>query len=131
MQLSLDGIGIQTRAYLISLPRLAKRLLMVVSDFVFISLALASAFATTAGPDAEVGMLPWPLILMGATLAVPVFWMLGLYRAVVRFLRSRAIISVVLGVSLSAAILLLFLSVTNDAMTLGAVPVYWAFAFSM
>ncbi len=126
MQLSLDELGNKTRAYLINLPRLAKRLLMIVSDLFFISLALLSAFAATAGSGAQSSSIPWAVIFTAAMLAVPVFWALGLYRAVVRFLRSRAILSVVLGVSLSAAILLVF-SVTRGPMPIGAVPVYWAF----
>lgn len=126
MQHSLEQINNRIRAHLIGLSRSAKRSLMVISDLFFMSFALGMAMLVTAGPDTSIGTLPWGVLIAVTLLSLPVFWLLGLYRAVVRFLRSRAIISVVLGVSLSAAILLMF-SVINISVPLGAVPVYWAF----
>jgi FlaA1/EpsC-like NDP-sugar epimerase len=99
---------------------------MVSSDLFFMSVSLGMALLVTAGPDTSIQGLPWGVLIAVTLLSVPVFWALGLYRAVVRFLRSRAILSVVLGVSLSASILLAF-AAGNPLVPIGAVPVYWAF----
>jgi len=84
--LSRDELLQSVRDHLIGLPRPAKRLLTIVSDIFFISAALASALVFTAGPEALISQLRWMLVPQVALLAIPVFWLLGLYRAVVRFI---------------------------------------------
>ena len=126
MQFSLETVNNRIRALLIGLSRSAKRSLMVSSDLFFLSFALGLAIFVTAGPTIRIAELPWALLAAVVLLSIPAFWFLGLYRAVVRFLRSRAIISVALGVSLSASILLAF-AMGSDTVHAGSVPVYWAF----
>ena len=103
------------RAFLVGLPRSIKRALMVGADLVFIlGVALLSIRLVNPEALAEQG-LPWLLLVVLALLTVLVFGRLGLYRAVVRFLRSRVISSVVIGVTVLSAVMAVYGFIRPDA----------------
>lgn len=117
------------RAFLVELPRPLKRLLMAATDFVFIVGAAIAAIALTSPASISVGAFPWTQALSIGLLMLPVFWRLGLYRAVVRFLRSRVIGSVMAGVSVLALALLAYsVLVPASGISPGASLVFWGFA---
>ena len=91
---------------IISIPRPAKRLLLLASDVVILmtalwlsfSLRLDEAYWPAAGFASPI---TW-LVLVAPLIAVPVFFQFGLYRAIIRYLGMRAAWSVVKAVALYA-----------------------------
>ena len=111
------------------LPRRAKQAIMVVADVVMLPLALWSAFALRFGtptPDVE---RFWLLFLLVPLATVPVLQLFGMYRAIIRFMSSRAALAVIAGVSVSALLLLAF-SMLSDLRGLprSVAILYWIMA---
>ena len=50
------------REYLVGLPRPAKRLLMIVGDLFFISVALAFSMIIASGPGVQMASIPWVVV---------------------------------------------------------------------
>ena len=121
---SLHGL----RVFLVGLPRPAKRLVMVLADQVFMLGAAALAIFLTNPAGVIENGLPWVLLfLLGASMLL-IFTRLGLYRAVVRFLRSRVVTSVMVGVTLIAGLMAAYaLARPESVVTLQAALVFWAF----
>jgi FlaA1/EpsC-like NDP-sugar epimerase len=96
------------------LPRLAKSALMLAADVLVLPLALWSAVALRLG-DWNVGeaVPAWAYVLT-LMVSLPIFLHMGLYRAVVRYLESRAF-STVIGASLLAAAVFALLVLVLDA----------------
>jgi FlaA1/EpsC-like NDP-sugar epimerase len=116
------------RAFLVGLPRPAKRFLMVSADLLAITAVAVLAVLATSPEIESVQQVPAGLLWLIAGLTLPVFWALGLYRAVVRFLRSRVIGSVIAGVTVLAAAMALYGAMAPESgVTLGAAIVFWAF----
>ena len=94
-----------------------------------IPLALATAIWLKLGPAfSGIGTSPW-LYIAALAVSIPVFARLGLYRAVVRFLGSRASKAVFVGVTASV----LMLAMINELLLekplpLTALAIYWALA---
>lgn len=111
------------------LPRSQKRLLMLGADVVGIPLVLWSAITLRLGTvnHDSIGS-EW--IYLGVLVAsIPVFVRMGLYRAVVRYLGPRAVLTVATGVTTSVILLsILTLIWPHRAIPVGALPIYWAFA---
>jgi FlaA1/EpsC-like NDP-sugar epimerase len=95
------------------LPQQAKNLLMVVADAIVLPLALWSALALRLG---SISFEPPPWWAYAATVVVslPIFLRQGLYRAVIRYLETRAFVAVI-GASLAAATLFAALMLALDA----------------
>ncbi|MBS3799995.1 MAG: polysaccharide biosynthesis protein [Thioalkalivibrio sp.] len=91
---------------LLSLQRVHKRWLMVAADVLMLPLALWSAFVMRLGeplpPVMREGWWLFPLVVVAGVL---IFVRLGLYRAVVRFMGSRTIWAVGIGVILLSMVL--------------------------
>lgn len=94
--------------WIMSLPRYIKRGVSVVADSVFLLGALLLAFWLSGLFEPEIvtssysiGLLPWILF------SLAVFSVLGLYRAILRYMTPQAIATVFYGVCFSAAALLL------------------------
>lgn len=111
------------------LPRAQKRLLMLLADVVGIPLVLWLAVSLRLGTiHHSAGSTEWIYVAVLAT-TIPVFIRKGLYRAVIRYLGPRAIMTVTVGVSLSVVFLLILaLAWPKRTVPLGALPIYWAFA---
>ena len=93
-----------------NLPRRAKDFLMVGADVLVLPFALWSAVALRTGQWSLDPGPPWWAYMATVAVSVPLFLRQGLYRAVVRFLETRAFLTVV-GVALSAALLFSLLMV--------------------
>lgn len=111
------------------LPRVRKRLLMLVADTVGIPLVLWCAITLRLGTiHHSVGETGW--IYVAALVAtIPVFIRMGLYRAVVRYLGPRAVFVVATGVSASVVLLsVIALLWPHRTVPISALPIYWSFA---
>lgn len=111
------------------LPRLQKRLLVLGADIVGIPLVLWMAITLRLGTaNHHFDGSEW--LYIGALLtSVPVFVRMGLYRAVIRYLGHRAVLTVVYGVTTSVTFLTLLVLVwPYRTAPISALPVYWAFA---
>lgn len=112
---------------LLALPRRVKRWLMVGTDLAALPLALWSAFILRFGEPLpyQMGRFWW-LFLLTPLATVPVLHLLGLYRAVVRYMSTQAAFAVVKGVSVSALLLVTF-SLMGDFRELprSVVVLYW------
>ncbi len=88
--------------WFLSLSRVNKRLLMILTDVLIIILVLLSSFSL------RLGEWFWPhnelvyLILVGPFIAIPIFIKFGLYRAIVRYIGFTALWIIVQAVSLFA-----------------------------
>jgi FlaA1/EpsC-like NDP-sugar epimerase len=90
-----------------NLPRRQKQAIMVVADLFLLPLAIWAGYAIRLGdwqPDMEHGK--W-LLLLAPVVSIPVFIVLGLYRAVIRYIGSRALLTVAHGALLSTLALVL------------------------
>lgn len=99
----------QIRGRLLRLSRRRKRALQVATDIVLIWLALWLAFVVRLGDFYVVrpfGAHAW-LFIAAPLIALPLFIRFGMYRAVMRYLGSDALISIGKAVSLSALVLAL------------------------
>ncbi len=113
----------------IGLPRPYKRAIMIAADVIMIPLALFSAIWLKSGNSAAaLSASPW-LYVAAAAVSIPIFIRLGLYRAVLRFLSSRAAYAVLSGVTASVLILM----AANFLLPQLRIPwttfiIYWALA---
>ena len=112
---------------LISLPRPAKQLIMVAADGVMLPLCLWAAIALKQGTFA-INFSAFGAVFTGAVAAaVCTFWLLGLYRSVIRYMGPQAMGSVVIGVTVSA-LAAAFTARSEPQTTAAAFAIYWAWA---
>ena len=86
------------------LPSAAKSLLIVAADVVVLPFALWCSIALRLGRLPSAGEPAWWVYALTLVITLPLFLHLGLYRAVIRYLETRAFLLVV-GASLGAAAL--------------------------
>ena len=123
------SMGASAAEALLALPRQQKRLIMLLADAVAIPVALWSALVLKfdrLDPNLE-RTAAYFLVAVAASLVI--FSMLGLYRAVIRFMGPRSMLTVVAGVSLSVAVVVVFdRFVSNSEVPLTAFAIFWALA---
>jgi FlaA1/EpsC-like NDP-sugar epimerase len=93
---------------LFSLSRRTKRLIMISADAVMLPAALWAALVLKFDRLSFSLADHWDLFLVGAGSAIVIFSILGLYRAIIRFIGPQAMVVVVVGIVLSAATLALY-----------------------
>jgi FlaA1/EpsC-like NDP-sugar epimerase len=111
-----------------TMKRIYKRLIMTVADSIALPLALWSGFALRLSewwPKDDLAASFWLFVILPFT-GVYVFMRLGLYRAVVRFMGTQAILAVVKGVMLLALLLWAAATVLNLSPFPRSVPVIFA-----
>jgi len=117
------------RDRLTSLPRWAKRAFMLFADAIMLPVALWSAFAMRQGelvPDLSGAV--W-LLVAAPLVAIPVFVVLGLYRAIIRYITSKAVYSILIGVTVSTVFLLAIdLVLKIDEVPRSVFAIYWCVA---
>jgi FlaA1/EpsC-like NDP-sugar epimerase len=113
----------------LALPRWQKRLIMVLADALAIPLTLWGALALKAGQLWPVAHISWVHFVTADVIALGAFSALGLYRAVVRFMGPRAILTLVGGVTFTVAGVGLFDRLASTGrIPLSGLAIYWAFA---
>ncbi len=110
-------------------PRSAKKALMVSADMIALPLILWVAITLRLGSFAHGNASGGFLFVVLPLVTVPVLVRLGLYRAVIRFISSKALVAALLGVTVSTGILVLL----SFAPGFGSVPqsslaIYWSLA---
>lgn len=114
------------------LPRWQKRVLTVGADTAMLAFAVWMGFAIRLGElTPNMGMGVW-LMLIAPLVSIPIFIKLGLYRAVIRYIGSQALLIVVRGAFLST----LAMAVAVLLLKLQEVPrslffIYFGLAFLM
>jgi FlaA1/EpsC-like NDP-sugar epimerase len=127
MQLVTSSAMHEFRTFLLRLPRSLKRLLLVCTDFGFFVASGILAVCLTH-PAALATGLPWGFMLALGVVMVVLFKGLGLYRVVVRFMRSEFLKSMITGVTLAALLMALYaLLRPASGVTLSTAVVFWAF----
>ena len=112
------------------LSRPRKRLVSVVSDLAFLLFSLWAAFSLRletffSFPTVE----HWALFGVTATITVFLFARLGLYRAVVRYMSERALITVLMGITGSALALIVVAYLMQLSIPRSVPVLYGALAF--
>jgi FlaA1/EpsC-like NDP-sugar epimerase len=114
---------------ILALPRQQKRLIMLLADAVAIPVALWAALILKfdrIDPFIE-RTAAYFLVALSASLVI--FSMLGLYRAVIRFMGPRSMLTVVAGVTLSVSVVIVFdRFLSNSEVPLSAFAIFWALA---
>ncbi|WP_254615365.1 polysaccharide biosynthesis protein [Cupriavidus basilensis] len=111
------------------MSRQKKILLMLVLDFFLLPLSLWSAVGLRTDHWAVSSQYPISLYFVTSLVAIPVFIKLGLYRSVVRYMEDRAILTIVVAVTISIGMfgsLIFFLGLSN--VPRGALLIYWLLA---
>jgi FlaA1/EpsC-like NDP-sugar epimerase len=110
------------------LPRSQKRLLMLIADAVGIPFVLWSAISLRLGSLQSVVGTEW-IYLAALLTSLPIFIRMGLYRAVIRYIGSKAVLAVFSGVTVSVVLLSLLAAFWPQRfIPVTALPIYWAFA---
>jgi FlaA1/EpsC-like NDP-sugar epimerase len=115
----------------VALSPTAKAALMVGGDAVFLPVCMLLAFAIRTGSFVEAFGAALSLQLAMAWLTIPVLATAGLYRAVVRYIDLRVLISA--GASLAAAVILTYsgaLLVDFSLLPRSGLLIFWFVAFS-
>src|SRR5215469_9900402 len=123
------ALGAAVAAAILGLPRTTKRIIMLSADAVAIPIALWAALALKF--DRVVPRLDrtFAYFLVAVASALLFFALLGLYRAVIRFMGPKAMGTVIVGVSLSVLVLALYDRLAaSQQIPLTAFGIYWALA---
>jgi len=123
------GLGASAAEAILALPRETKRLIMVIADAVAIPTALWAALALKFDRlDPEIDRT-FAYFLVATGSALLVFSVFGLYRAVIRFMGPKAVVTVITGVTFSVLALAIFdRLMASHQIPLSAFGIYWALA---
>ena len=98
-------------AWLLALPRSAKRIISVVIDSLFLTMSLLLSFVLTQNGDISQFQLMVLAFVITLPLTLLIFTKLGLYRAVIRYVGQHALGAVIFGIMGSGVILALMFAV--------------------
>ncbi len=112
------------------LTRSSKQLIMIVADSICLSLALWLAIALRWGDlPYHIDYRDLLVYVLSNFFSILVFLRLGLYRSVIRFMGTEAVIAVIKGVSISALIIGTMAFLTRAEGIPRSIPfIYWSFA---
>lgn len=121
------------RKRIVAIPRISKRVILVSFDATVLALSVWASYALRF--DRWTLPSSWPellAILAAPAVALPIFFGLGLYRAVVRYLPERAIWKMLQAITIAVLVWLL-LAYLTQLTGQGTVPrsvalIYWALA---
>ena len=126
------SLGASAAEAVLALPRQTKRLIMLAADAVAMPLAFWAALVLKFDrlETAINGLADYLVVVILSSLIV--FSLLGLYRAVIRFMGPRAMMTVALGVTLSVLVVIgydrLLAQTQAPQVPLSAFAIYWALA---
>jgi FlaA1/EpsC-like NDP-sugar epimerase len=122
-------IAVRSAEAVLALPREAKRFIMAVADAIAIPTALWAALALKFDSFNPIIERTLAYFLVAVASSLFFFSVLGLYRAVIRFVGPRAMLTVFAGVSLSVLVLVAFdRLIAQHQIPLSAFGIYWALA---
>ncbi|AJP60074.1 capsular biosynthesis protein [Pandoraea vervacti] len=115
--------------FVTNLSRTAKSLVLLSMDAVLLPFALWAAIGLRLDVWHFPQMHAWWVYFLTSVVAIPIFIRIGLYRAVIRYIEARALVIVVVGVTIAVglfAAVLVFL--TQPPVPRGAMLIYWMMA---
>ncbi|MFO1173563.1 MAG: nucleoside-diphosphate sugar epimerase/dehydratase [Hyphomicrobiaceae bacterium] len=102
------------RLRVVNLPRYPKRLLLIVNDFLLLTLSLWAGFSLRLNELYVPPDLPFSLVLLaGPIIGLATFQSLGLYRLVTRFIGPQGATRIFLAVALGVLIWVLFVQLSG------------------
>jgi len=112
--------------------RAEKRLLLLVIDILLIPLVLWVSLSLNSNNPLLSNEANWLIFALAIFVAIPIFMKLGMYRAVLKYFRSQAIISIVFATALSSFVWVGLLSLFDIADISASVAlVYWLGSFTI
>ena len=123
------SLGASAAEAILALPRQTKRLIMLVADAVAIPVAfwLALVLKSDSLDPSLDRKLDYFVVALVSALAM--FSLLGLYRAIIRFMGPKAMMTVALGVTLSVLVVIGYdRLIATTQIALSAFAIYWALA---
>jgi FlaA1/EpsC-like NDP-sugar epimerase len=121
--------GVSAADAVLALPRESKRIIMMTADAVAIPTALWAALALKFDRLDPLLERTFAYFLVAIGSAMFFFAVFGLYRAVIRFMGPKAMVTVIAGVSLSVLVLAVFdRFFASHQIPLTAFGIYWALA---
>jgi FlaA1/EpsC-like NDP-sugar epimerase len=118
----------EVRHALSTLPRRAKRAILIGFDILALLLSLWLSFTIRLGGSFTPTDYHWLLMGLAPVLAIPVFIRLGLYRAVIRYLPERAMLTIAQATGLATllwVVALYFAEATRFAIFPRTVPFFY------
>ena len=110
-------------------PRVAKRSVMLGADAVLLPLSMWTAIGLRLGVWSFPQMHPWWVYLLFPVIGIPIFIRMGLYRAVIRHIEERALVSIALAVTISVWLFAGLLALLGlPAVPRGALVIFWLIA---
>lgn len=112
---------------MLKLPRGGKRAVMMAADVVLLALVMWAAFSLRLGDGFSSAMLEhWWLLVVVPVLTVPLFALVRLYRAVVRYMGPQAVRAIVYGVTLSTLLFVLIVALGRlEGVPRTTFTIYW------
>ncbi len=112
---------------LLKLPRGGKRCVMMAADVVLLMLVMWAAFSLRKGDGLAGVMLEhWWLLVAVPVLSIPLFAMVRLYRAVVRYMGPQAVRAIVAGVTLSTLLFIAIVAIGRlEGVPRTTFTIYW------
>jgi FlaA1/EpsC-like NDP-sugar epimerase len=121
--------GVSAAGTMLALPRETKRIIMMGADAIAIPTALWAALALKFDRLDPLLESNFAYFLVAIGSAMFFFAVFGLYRAVIRFMGPKAMVTVIAGVSLSVLVLATFDRLfASHQIPLTALGIYWALA---
>jgi len=122
-------VAVPVAQAVLALPRVTKRLIIASTDALAVLAALWGALSLKFDVLVPVGIHTLPYYGVAALSALFFFSVLGLYRAVIRFVGPKAMLTVLAGVGLSALVLAAYDHFVADRhVPLSTFGIYWALA---
>ena len=118
----------KVRDLLSGLPRRAKRAVLIAFDIVALFVALWLSFTIRLGGSFSPTAYHWVLMAAAPFIAIPVFVRTGLYRAVIRYLPERALLTVIQAMAIATllwVVALYFAEATRFAVFPRTVPLFY------
>lgn len=114
---------------LAGLPRNAKSVLLLASDFLLLPAALWTAIGLRLDDWSFLQLEPWWIYFLSPVVAIPIFVRMGLYRAAIRYMEERAFLTIAAAVTFAV---LLFSGILPlmllEPVPRGALFIFWLMA---
>jgi len=113
---------------LLLLPRHHKKLIFLAADTFFLTLLFYGAYRLKTGNIVYADYTQF-FFLLAPLCSIPVMIKIGLYRAVIRYMNTKALYTIISAVAISTFILMVVVNlVTSTRFPFGALLIYWSLA---
>lgn len=121
----------QTSSWFLGLRRPAKQFLLLLLDVGLLFFSVWAAYAIRQDGAFVPTQNQWILMAIAPLVAVPVFWQMGLYRAVIRYLSEHVLWVILMAMTVAALLWASMATLANiyshDALPRSVILLYWMF----